>query len=210
MREQLDVACAVRPAPQPPGVDTATIAVISSGTVAVLTIVAADLRDRRSLKHARTLTDLDSVRGVLDEAASSLHETGYALRDVRVGLADYGGAFFEDDDRVKYYEDLGSAGKELDHLLERLKIRFGPAHEVVTTFAAANVAVLESYRTLWGLRRESKPREGDERAQREWHDRVAEQRDRVTAQRELFEAKWEQFIDAAQAVAGADLPKRRG
>jgi hypothetical protein len=46
--------------------DTATVSVIASSTVAVAAIGATWLQHRASLKHERTVVDLDNVRDVLD------------------------------------------------------------------------------------------------------------------------------------------------
>jgi hypothetical protein len=186
-------------------VDAGSIAAISSGAVALAAIGAGELRNRRTLHHSRMIADLESVRDVLDEGAVALHDTEYALNEVRFGLTQHGLSFFDDEQRTKAYDDLGRAGKELDRLKERLRIRLGRGHEVVAAFEAADAAVLETYRTMWGVRREGTDASDEDRVQLRRERFIEERQERVRAQREVFDAKRDQFIDAAQRVAGADL-----
>ena len=185
--------------------DAGSIAAISSGTVALATIGAGLVTHRRTLRHARTIADLESVRGVMDEVAVALHNQEYALNEVRFGLTQHGLSFFDDEQRTKAYDDLGRAGKELDRLKERLRIRLGRGHEVVAAFEAADAAVLETYQTMLGVRREGTDASDEDRVQLRRERFIEEGRERIRAQREVFDAKRDQFIDAAQRVAGADL-----
>jgi hypothetical protein len=186
--------------------DVGSIAAISSGAVAVAAIVAGELRHRRSLGQARELADLDSVRGVLDEAAAALHEAEYALDDVRTTLMAYGLGFFEDEEREKPYRALRRDGKNLDRLLERMRIRLGRGHEAVAAFNAANVAVLEAFRVLKLVKLEGRPTRGDEAAERSVASFLVEQREKLDSERNGFDARRIEFIDAAQRAAGAKLP----
>jgi hypothetical protein len=185
--------------------DAATISTLASGTVAVAAISAGILQHRSSLRF----DEKESVRVVLDEAAVALHETEYALNNVRFTLTQYGRAFFETEERSKPYRDLDVAGKQLDRLLERLKIRLGRDHDAVESFSAAGEAALEIYRAIQLIKLEPEAMPGDENTERRIAEFVKEQRDRTIAEREKFDSKRGEFIDAAQQTAGADLPRRR-
>lgn len=145
------------------------------------------------------------MRSVLDEAAAALHEAEYALNDSRSSLAEFGRAFAQ---RGTGYARLAESGRELDQLLERLKIRLGPGHAAVLAFEAADQAVLEIHRTLGQIKDEGEADLGADR-KRETKQRYDECRDRVAAERETFNAMRAEFIVTAQAAAGVQLPARR-
>ncbi len=188
--------------------DSASIAAVSSGSVALATIGAGLLRQRSTLRQARQLSDLQSMRAILDEAAAALHEVEYLLNDLRSFLAQFGRAFAEAEERERTYERLGRSGRELDRLLERLKIRLGLGHAAVIAFEAADQAVLEIHRTLGQIRSEPETYATPGR-DREAEQRYDERRDRVVAEREAFDTMREDFIATAQAAAGVHLPARR-
>jgi len=189
-------------------VDSASIAAISSGAVALATIGAGLLQRRSTLRQARQLSDLQSVRTILDEAAAALHEVEYVLNDMRSSLARLGRAFAQAEERASAYTQLGKRGRELDRLLERLKIRLGPDHAAVKAFAAADQAVLEIHRTLGRISTENESPLTTGR-EREADQRFDERRDQVAADRATFDAMREDFIATAQAAAGVHLPARR-
>jgi hypothetical protein len=114
---------------------TETVAIIVPGVVAVAAIAATWHQHLRGLGHERQLVDLDNVRDILDEAAVALHVAAYALDNVRGYLDQYGGVrFFKTDDGSDTYKLLGSHGKELDALVERLSVRLGRDCDVVVAF----------------------------------------------------------------------------
>lgn len=188
--------------------DSASIAAISSAAVALATIGASLLRQRSTLRQARQLADLQSMRVILDEAAGALHEVEYVLNDLRSSLARLGYAFAETDEGSELDTRLASCGRTLDRLLERLKIRLGPEHAAVLAFAAADESVLEVHRVLGPMRNGSEqPRSS--RRDRDAEGRLDEQRDRIAAERESFDAMRSNFIVTAQSAAGVHLPARR-
>jgi precorrin-6B methylase 2 len=189
-------------------VDSASIAAISSAAVALATIGASLLRQRSTLRQARQLADLQSVRVILDEAAAALHEVEYVLNDLRSSLARLGYAFARADDGSDVDARLVGCGRTLDRLLERLKIRLGPDHAAVVAFAAADESVLEIHRALGPMRAGSE-RPQSSRRDRDAEGRLDEQRDRVAAERESFDAMRSEFIVTAQSAAGVHLPPRR-
>ncbi len=188
--------------------DPASIAAISSGAVALATIAAGLLRQRSTLRHARQLSDLQSMRTILDEAAAALHEVEYVLNALRSFLARFGRAFAQAEERAETYARLAASGRELDRLLERLKIRLGPEHAAFAAFAAADQAVLEIHRTLGQISRERETHSTPGR-EREANEHYDERRDRVAAERETFDEMRAEFIVTAQRAAGVHLPARR-
>lgn len=188
--------------------DSAGIAAISSAAVALATIGASLLRQRSTLRQARQLADLQSVRVILDEAAAALHEVEYVLNDLRSSLARLGYAFAQEGKGSDVDARLVNCGRTLDRLLERLKIRLGPNHAAVVAFAAADESVLEIHRAL-GPMRDCWQRPQSSRRDRDAEGRLDQQRDRVAAERESFDAMRSEFIVTAQSAAGVHLPARR-
>jgi aspartate aminotransferase-like enzyme len=186
--------------------DAGGVAAISSSAVAIVAIIANEVRHRRSLQHARELADLESVRGVMDDAAAALHDATYAIDGVRAGVLQHGLGLFEDEGREKPFRAVRRAGERLDQLLERLKIRLGREHEAVKAFETADAAALEIFRSAELIKLEDRPTPGDDTAAHHVADFLAEQRKRIDAEREEFGVSRDEFIDAAQRAAGADLP----
>lgn len=184
--------------------NSASIAAISSAAVALATIGASLLRQRSTHRQARQLADLQSVRVILDEAAAALHEVEYVLNDLRSSLARLGYAFARSDHASDVDARLVNCGRTLDRLLERLRIRLGPEHAAVVAFAAADESVLEIHRAL-GPMRDLRERPQGWRGNRG----AEEQRDRIAAERESFDAMRSEFIVTAQSAAGVHLPASR-
>ncbi len=189
--------------------DTATVAVITSSTVAVASIGANLLQHERGLKVQRKLADFENVRGVLDDAAAELHRVAYVLDDVRSRVTQHGVGFFKSDDGTATFTELGRLGRELDALTARLSVRFGRGHEVVALFSAANHATLEIYQAAGLVRLEPEP-DGSPAAAHSVRKFYDETRDKIEAQRSLFDDARERFLDAAHRTAGAQLPSRKG
>lgn len=185
--------------------DTATVSVIASSTVAVVAIGATWLQHRASLKHERTVVDLDNVRDVLDEAAVALHRTAYVLDDLRSRLTQHRPIpFFHSDDGTELYRRLGDHGEVLDALLERVSVRLGRDHDVAKALSAADGAFLKIYRAVGLLRLEDLADES-EAARRQVERIEREQMEKVGLNRERFDKAREWFIGAAQRLAGARL-----
>lgn len=187
--------------------DPASIAAISSGAVALATIAAGLLRQRSTLRHARQLSDLQNMREILDEAAAALHEVEYVLNALRSSIARFGRAFAEADERARTYAQLATRGRELDRLLERLKIRLGSEHSAVVAFEATDQAVLEIHRALGRINKEKEAYSTPGR-EREAEERYDRRRDKIAAERETFDAMRAEFIATAQQAAGVHLPAR--
>jgi hypothetical protein len=188
--------------------DPASIAAISSGAVALATIAASLVRQRSTLRHARQLSDLQSMRTILDEAAAALHEVEYVLNALRSYLARFGRAFARAEERAKVYAQLATRGRELDRLLERLKIMLGPEHPAVAAFEDADQAVLEIHRALEQISGEPETHSIPGR-DREADERYDERRDKIAAERETFDRMRAEFIATAQRAAGVHLPAGR-
>jgi len=186
-------------------VDTASVAVIASSTVAVAAIGAGWLQHRGSLKHQRKLADLGNVRDVLDDAAALLHRVAYVLDDVRLALTQYEGGFFRAESRVETYRKLERCGQECDALRERLAVRLGRRHEAVKTFAEADEAVLTIYRALGVIKLEVDP-PPDPSAAKQVATIVNAKRDEITEQGVVFDERRVDFMAAAHGTAGAELP----
>lgn len=185
--------------------DIETVAVIASSAVAIAAIVAAWLQHRASLKHERTVVDLDIVRDVLDEAAVALHRTAYVLDDLRSQLTQHRPiAFVHSDDGTDLYKRLGDHGEALDALLERVSVRLGRDHDVAKALSAADGAFLKIYRAA-GLLRFEDPAVGSEAARHEVERIEREQVEKITLNRERFNKAREWFIGAAQRLAGVRL-----
>ena len=183
------------------------IAIAAPNAVAALAIWVSWKSQGRELRHARQLTDLESVRTVLDDAAVALHRAAYALDEVRSNLTQYGPhGFFKTEDRAKPYADLIRIGRDLDVLLERLKIRFERGGEIVTAFETATEATLAVTRALNLVKLEEPAEADDQFAREQVHDFLREKQTEIEQRRKDFDAQRAKFIDAAQHTGGADLP----
>jgi len=76
----------------------------------------------------------------------------------------------------------------------------------VTALEAADAAALEIFRAAELVKLEDRPQSGDRAVARQVADFLAEQREKIDAERERFGVGRDEFIDAAQRVAGTDLP----
>jgi hypothetical protein len=184
---------------------TETIAIIVSGTVALAAIVATWHQHVRSLGHERTLADLANVRDILDEAAVALHETAYLLDDLLSYLTQHGGvSFFKTEDGTAIYKALGGRGRELDALLERLSVRLGSDHHVVSAFNAADAATLGIWRAA-GLLRDEPEADGNPAAANQIRKLNDQKRGEIEAFREQFDTARKAFVSAAHTAAGSRL-----
>lgn len=138
----------------------AIVSVAVSGTVAVAAIVAQLRQQRKSLEHDRKLSDLDSVRGVMAEAAAVLHQMEYALDDATATLRGWGAEFFENEEREAPYRALATVGREADLHKGTLRILFGPEHPVALAFDHATAATLDAYRALGMIKMEPPAEKG--------------------------------------------------
>jgi hypothetical protein len=184
---------------------TATVSVVASSMVAIVAIGATWLQHRASLKHERTVVDLDNVRGVLDDAAISLHQIAYLLDSLRSKMVQHKPvSFFHGDEGAELYRRLEEHGEALDALLERLSVRLGREHEVVRALYAADGALLKIYRAV-GLLRLEDPADGSEAARIQVEQFEREQEEKFGLNRERFDQAREWFVQAAQRLAGTRL-----
>jgi hypothetical protein len=187
-------------------VDTGSvIAVVASSVVALAAIGAAFWQQKRGFVYERKLSDLESVRGVMSEAAAVLHRVEYALDEANSTLIQWGARFFEDEERARPYDLLEEVGREVDGVLGQLRIRFGPEHPAAVAFGDAGAAMLDVFRAL-GLIKLEDPAIKGTYDEREVVGMVAQQRDRISTGRENFGIAQEQFVSAAHSAAGAKLP----
>lgn len=183
----------------------AIVSVAVSGTVALAAILAQLWQQRKGFEHDRKLSDLDSVRGVMAEAAAVLHRMEYALDDANAALRGWGAEFFENEEREAPYRALASVGREADMHKGTLRILFGPEHPVALAFDASTAATLDGYRALWMIKMEP-PAEQGTPERREVRQFVEEQRERLETARENFRIAQDEFVAVAHAAGGARLP----
>ncbi|HEU4737589.1 MAG TPA: hypothetical protein VFS54_00765 [Solirubrobacterales bacterium] len=183
----------------------AIVSVAVSGAVAVAAIVAQLWQQRKSLEHDRKLSDLDSVRGIMAEAAAVLHRMEYALDNATATLMGWGAGFFDNEEREAPYRALATVGREADMHKGTLRILFGPEHPVALAFDAATAATLDAYRALGMIKMEPPAEQGtpERREVRAW---VEEQRERLETARQNFRVAQDEFVAAAHAAGGARLP----
>lgn len=129
---------------------TAEISLILSGAAGAASIGAVVITyrlGRERLNHERRLSDLETVRRVLDDAASAMQRADSALKTISSHLADYadqGPGQIRNDQLIRSDEStLDKTRDELDALAGRLRIRFGSEHELVTIYEGAVTAALE-------------------------------------------------------------------
>ena len=154
-----------------------------------------------SVAHDRTLADLAAVRDVIEQGAIHLHRVAYVLDPVRQDL---------EGNAKTAHAALEPLGREYDELVERMKVRLGPGHEVTREFEAANQATLDAFRAVQRVVRLHLPRieRGDEVGVRQATKLLDKDRDVLTEARERFDDHRRLFIDAAASTAGAKLPSR--
>jgi hypothetical protein len=148
-----------------------------------------------TLKHERTLSDLDAVRSVLEQGAVHLHHVSYALDEARTNLQTRADA---------HRGAIESLGRRYDELSERMKVRLGPEHEATEHFVSANEAVLEIYRALGMILLED-PADTPE-TRRERGAFIGNQRTRIETARSMFDEERTAYVAAAARAAGARLP----
>jgi hypothetical protein len=139
------------------------------------------------------------VREVIELGAIHLHRVAYALDPVKQDV---------DGNASSARETLTALGEQHDELLERMKVRLGPEHEVTRKFMGAVGAELEIFRALGGLRRALAHVERDELAYRQLEGPMDTYRATISEARERFDVHRTDFIAIAARTAGARLPSR--
>jgi hypothetical protein len=109
---------------------------LATVSVAVITAVTTNRRQRESLRHARELVDLADLRVLLDEAAIALERAGHVREDVEAAFALVGFAI-PDEKR----QALGEQFSNLGELNARLNLRLGVEDLVSVHFEEANDAL---------------------------------------------------------------------
>jgi hypothetical protein len=135
------------------------------------------------------------IRAVIEEGAIHLHRVAYALDDTKSGL-------MRKLDEI--HATIEQIGQHHDELVERMKVRLGPDHEVTRKFLGANEATLDVYRALGAIRLEETAEEAYVRA--DVARVIKEQRERIAEARARFDVHRREYIDAAARTAGARLP----
>ena len=121
------------------------IPVVVANVVTIIVAVLAWVQSNRALiesrrqhesaaEQARTLHDLDAVRGLLEEAALELHKVSAAATALDPS---------QGHTQLKAFEDLTTG---LDEWSTRLEIRFEADHEIVESFRGAESKAFE---LLW-------------------------------------------------------------
>jgi hypothetical protein len=128
---------------------TAEISLIVSAAAAAGSIGAVVITyrlGRQRFDHERRLSDVDSARRVLDDAASTLQRTNSLLGSVTAHLDTYAstlpGRPWSGELLLSDAAILKNAGDELTSLAGRLRIRFGSEHELVTVYESAESIAL--------------------------------------------------------------------
>ena len=173
--------------------DTGTvIAIVVPNLVAATAIVIGWRQQVRALEAERKLSDLSTVRTLLDDAGVALHTAASAQPNV----VQDGRKFFTDEGREKPYNALSQAGRELDVLLdERLSIRFGRDHHLTGAFRGVDEALLAVYRKLALVKLE--PNAEAEDARQQMRSFLEEVRRETVELRETFDAERRSLIDVA-------------
>jgi hypothetical protein len=183
--------------------DTPTVSIVATSTVAVAAIISTYFQHRANMKHQRSLSDLDDLRGVLDDGAVALHQCAYSLDDLRSQMTQHRPvSFFHSEDGADLYRRIEGEGKALDALLERMSVRLGRGHEVAKAFSAADGAFLKIYRAA-GLLRLEDPGDGSQSSRDQVRQFERKQAETIEISRERFDKAREWFIAASQRLAGA-------
>lgn len=155
---------------------------------------------RQRFEHERCLSDLDTARRVLDDAASAMQrvhsEIGSitshldALRGVPEGQL-WGHPLLRGD-----LETLEDGREELDSIAGRLRIRFGSEHELIVVFEGAVTRALEIAYRLELIGAESQTP----------GDAVDGEREQIERTVPEFGIARDSFTLVAYRVAGVKLP----
>jgi hypothetical protein len=173
------------------------VSVIVSGVVGIGGLAFGWWNRWLSVRHDRTLADLAAVRDVIERGAIHLHQVAYALDPVKLDL---------EGNAREAHAALGPLGREYDELVERLKVRLGPEHQVVREFAGANEATLDAFRAVGRVVNLHLPHiERGGLAANRASELLDRDRDKLDEARERFDRHRIRFIDAAARTAGATL-----
>jgi hypothetical protein len=177
-------------------VDTGTvIAIVVPNLVAATAIIIGWRQQVRALEAERKLSDLSTVRTLLDDAGVAVHTAASALDAARANVVE-DGRKFNDEAREKPYNALSQAGRELDVLLdERLSIRFGRDHDLPGAFRGVDEALLAIYRKLALVK--LGPNAEAEGAGQQLRSFLEEVRRETVELRETFDAERRSLMDAA-------------
>jgi hypothetical protein len=123
---------------------TAEISLIGSVAAAMASAGAAVIAyrlGRQRFDHERRLSDVDSARRVLDDAASAMQRTSSSLESLLTRLHTYAspwpGRPWNENLLRNDADAKRKAGDELTSLAGRLRIRFGSQHRLVTVYESA-------------------------------------------------------------------------
>lgn len=157
-------------------------------------------RSGRAGTDSATVPSGAGTESLLQDAAVALTAMAAVLDSIRLGLTQYGFAFFDDERRRAAFQDLETEGGELDKLLSRLKVAPGVPPAARAAFEEATEATLAVYRAMCSVRRERPDHETlDLHAQAEVRKYFDEDVATVTHAREEFDAARARFEAAASS-----------
>jgi hypothetical protein len=122
--------------------------IVSAATAAASTgaVFITHRLGHQRFDHERRLSDVDSARRVLDDAASTMQRTNSLLGSVTARLDTSASTLPSRPWNKEMLQSdavtLKNAGDELTSLAARLRIRFGSKHELVTVYESAESIAL--------------------------------------------------------------------
>ena len=174
------------------------ISELAAGVVGIGGLAFGWKQSTLRLGQDRTLADLAAVRDVIDLGAIHLHRVAYALDPVKLDLERHA---------VQAHTTLGPLGRDYDELVERLKVRLGPEHEVTRELADADDATLDAFRAVGRVVNLHLPQIERGGLDAKQAMRLLEKdREMLSAARERFDRHRDLFIAAAARTAGGNLP----
>jgi hypothetical protein len=182
---------------------TSEISLILSGGAVAASIGAVIITyrlGRQRFEHEHRLSDLDTARRVLDDAASAMQRAYSEIGSITTHLD-----AFQDVPEGRLWdhrllrgdlETLENAREELDSIAGRLRIRFGSEHELIAVFEGAATKALEVAYRLELIGAESQSPGDTVDGEREQIERTARE----------FGIARDSFTLVAYRVAGVKLP----
>jgi hypothetical protein len=182
---------------------TAEVSLIVSGAAVAGSIGAVVITyrlGRERFDHERRLSDVDSARRVLDDAASTMQRANSVLGSITTHMDAYAstlpGRLWNNELLRGDTATLESARDDLASLAGRLRIRFGAKHELITVYESAESIALGVAFYLELIGTEARSPEAAVDAVREKIDQAVRQ----------FGVARDSFTLIAYRVVGAKLP----
>jgi hypothetical protein len=181
------------------------IALVVANLVTVVAILAGLWQHRKTLAQERELSDLGSVRGVLVEASLALGEGVRALDGVRANLVMHGSELFSHPLYRKPYEELEAMDRVTDQLLAELRVRLGPTHRAVLSFAISAATMQMTRVRFDNLEKKNADLTAESNYEEAGRQRLKTLKE-IEEDRHTFDLNIEDFFSAAHIAAGAQLP----